>query len=359
MTNSPLRTMVETTATDFWSDSCALRELEYAIEHGGTGATSNPTIVGEVIRKEWDVWAPRVRAIADERSNGSDLDVTWQVIEEMATGAARLLEPIFRREGGRKGRLSIQTNPTWWADADRMLEQGLRFDTLGPNMQVKFPATSAGLRAIEEATARGVSINATVSFTLPQALAVAEAVERGLHRREADGRDVSAMTPVCTLMVGRLDDWVRAICERDDIVIDPAAANWAGLAVIKRAVPMYRERGYRTRLLAAAYRHQLHWSELIGGDLVLTMPSQWQKRFNGSSVEVRSRIDDPVPAGYVAELCERIPDFRRAYEPEGLTPAEFDTYGATVRTLRGFIDSYWDLVRMIDDILLPDPDARR
>ena len=74
------------------------------------------------------------------------------------------------------------------------------------------------------------------------------------------------MSPVCTLMIGRLDDWVKAVCERDDITVDPAAPNWAGIAVFKRAAAIYRQRGYRTRLLAAAYRHQLHWTELIGDD---------------------------------------------------------------------------------------------
>ena len=59
----------------------------------------------------------------------------------------------------------------------------------------------------------------------------------------------------------------------------------------------------------------------------------------------------------MAELQARIPDFRRAFEPDGLSIEEFDTYGATVRTLRGFIASYSDLVRAVDDIILPDPDT--
>jgi transaldolase len=239
-----------------------------------------------------------------------------------------------------------------------MLEQGRRFDSLAPNIQVKFPATSAGIAAIEQATYEGININATVSFTVPQAIAVGEAVERGLRRREADGLDVSRMAPVCTLMIGRLDDWVKQLCEQDDIIVDPAAPNWAGIAVFKHAAAIYRERGFRTRPLAAAMRHHLHWSELIGGDVVITMPHQWQKRFNGSAVEVRPRFDNPAPQAFVDELLERIPDFRRAYEPTGLTVAEFDTYGATLRTLRTFIGSYWDLVRTVDDLLLPSPDVR-
>ncbi len=166
------------------------------------------------------------------------------------------------------------------------------------------------------------------------------------------------MSPACTIMVGRLDDWMKAVCERDNITLDPAAPNWAGIAVFKRAAAIYGERGYRTRLLAAAYRHHLHWSELIGGDVSLTIPYAWQQRFNASSVEVRDRFADPAPAAFVDQLMARIPDFRRAYEPDGLAIEEFDGYGATVRTLRGFIGSYWDLVRTIDDIGLPNPDVR-
>ena len=72
-----------------------------------------------------------------------------------------------------------------------IVEQAIRFDALAPNMIVKIPATRAGIDAIEQVTALGISINATVSFTVPQCLAVADAVERGLQRREADGHDVS------------------------------------------------------------------------------------------------------------------------------------------------------------------------
>ena len=344
--------------TDYWNDSCAAAELSWAIERGATGATTNPTIVGEVLKKEMDIWAPRIRAIRAERPTATDEEITWQVIEEMAIRGWKMLEPVFDRERGRKGRLSIQTNPTYHPSTERMIEQARHFATLAPNVQVKFPVTAAGLAALEQATYEGMSINATVSFTVPQALAVGEAVERALQRREAEGKDVSRMSPVCTLMIGRLDDWVKAVCERDDIILDPAAPNWAGIAVFKRAAAIYRERGYRCRLLAAAFRHHLHWSELIGGDVVLTIPYPWARRFDASSIEVRARFDDPVPAAYVDQMLDLVPDFQRAWEPDGLSVAEFDGYGATVRTLRGFIASYWSLVGAVDELLLPNPDIK-
>jgi transaldolase len=274
----------------------------------------------------------------------------------MAVRGAAILEPVFRAEAERKGRLSVQTNPANYRNAKAMLQQGLGFARLAPNIQVKFPATSAGLEAIERATAAGVNVNATVSFTVPQALAVGEAVERGLVAAAAAGIDTSRMSPVCTVMVGRLDDWMRAIVERDSIAIHPDALDWAGIAAFKRAVGLYRERGFRTRLLAAAYRHRLHWTELVGGDVVLTIPHAWQKLFNESGFEPVPRMDEPVPEPIVSTLYERFPDFRRAYDADGMTPDEFDSYGATVRTLRTFVASYHELVATIRDFMLPDPD---
>lgn len=352
-----LRTATEF-PTDYWNDSCNAAELAYAIDNGAVGATSNPTIVGTVMKQEWDVWAPRVAEIVAEHPDWTDQEVTWQIIEEMAIRGWKMLEPIYEREHGRKGRLSIQINPTFNRSVEKMLEQARHFDTLAPNVQVKFPATSAGLEAIEQATYEGININATVSFTVPQALAVGEAVTRAMDRRDAEGLDTSWMSPICTIMIGRTDDWVKAFVKREDVILDPAAADWAGIAVFKRAAAIYEERGYRPRLLAAAYRHHKHWSELIGGDVSMTIPAPWQRLFNASSVEVRDRWADPAPQEYVDELLEKVPEFVKAYEPDGLSIAEFDGYGATQRTLRSFVASYWDLVGTIDDLMIPNPDVK-
>ncbi len=355
---SPLARMVATTPTDYWNDSCAVDELTYAVERGAAGATSNPSIVLEVMKKEKAHWVPRVRELATANPAWTEVDLTWTIIQEMATRGAEILRPVFEREGGRKGRLSIQTNPANYPNASAMVEQAVHFTAFAPNVHVKFPATAAGIVAIEEATARGVSINATVSFTVPQAIAAAEAVERGLGRRAAAGLDVASMNPIVTIMVGRLDDWMKVLVERDDIAIHPDAPNWAGIAAFKRAYGIFRERGYRSRLLAAAYRHRLHWTEFVGGAVSLTMPHAWQVRFNASGIVPEPRMDIPVDPALIADLVARIPDFSRAYEPDGMVAAEFEGYGATARTLRGFVKSYHDLQGAIRDIVLPDPDVR-
>jgi len=229
------------------------------------------------------------------------------------------------------------------------------FDKLAPNMIVKIPATKAGIAAIEDATHRGISINATVCFTLPQCIAVAEAVERGLRRRESEGKDVKSMGTVCTIMVGRLDDWMKVLLDKRDISVDPGVTEWAGVAVFKKTYGIFRERGYRLRLLSAAFRNHMHWSELIGADAVISPPSAWQKRFNASDIEVRPRIDDPVETKVVDQLLGHFPDFRRAYSEDGLTIDEFDSFAPTVRTLRQFIAACTDLDGLVRDVMLPEP----
>jgi transaldolase len=355
-TIGPLARTITDTPTDIWNDSCAIDELEYAIAFGAVGATANPTIVMDVWKKDSHVWTNRVRALAVEQPAWTEVELAWAIVEEMSVRGAALLIPAFEASGGRAGRLSVQTDPTLFRSTGVMLAQGLDFDRLAPNIVVKFPATVAGVAAMEEATYRGVSINATVSFTVPQALAAAEAVERGLRRRESESLPTDAMGPVITIMMGRLEDWLRVLTDRDGVIVDPTALPWSGIAVFKRAYALFRERGYRARLLGAAIRHHLHWSELIGGDVIITLPASWQRRFNASTVEVRPRMDEPVDGAIVDELARAFPDFVRAYEPQGLAIEEFDAFGPSVRTLRAFVGSYHELLHHVSDALLPNPD---
>jgi len=355
---SPLQQTVAIGGNDYWNDSCSVEELRYAVANGAVGATTNPTIVLGVLKRELAVWREPLQRIIDGNPTWTEIEVAWQLIEEMALKGAEVLRPIFERTQGRKGRISVQTNPAFYRNAEAIVAHAMRFHGLAPNIQVKIPVTRAGITAIEEATSRGVNVNATVCFTLPQSIAVAEAVERGLKRRAAAGHDTSNMTPVSTIMIGRLDDWLKVVARNDSIVLTPGHLDWAGIAVMKKTYGIFQQRGYRARLLAAAYRNHMHWSELIGGDIVQAIPYEWQLLFNKSDVEVKQRMQNPVEPAIVEELYRKFADFRRAYDENGMTVEEFDRFGATARTLRTFIGSYMELVACVRDFMLPDPDRK-
>jgi len=353
---SPLHEMTQSTPTCLWNDSASVPELTYSIEHGAVGATCNPVIVVGILKKEMAAWKDRIRALMEERPTATEEQIGWQLVREVSVKAASLLKPVFDAQRGRNGRLSIQTDPRLYRDTEAIVQQAEEFNRLAPNMIVKIPVTRAGIPAIEEASYRGISINATVCFTLPQCIAVAEAAERGLARREREGKEIASMGPVCTIMVGRLDDWLKVWAEKENITIDPGYLEWAGVAVFKKTYQIFRERGYRIRLLSAAFRNHMHWSEFIGGNVVISPPYSWQVRFNASDVEVTSRIDKPVEAKIVEELSRKFPDFRRAYTEGGIPVEEFDSFGATRRTLRQFIAACHDLDALVRDVMLPNPD---
>ena len=354
---SPLHKMTQTTPTCLWNDSASIQELTYSIENGAVGATCNPVIVLGVLKKEMHLWKDRINSLISERSKATEEEIAWQLVRDISVKGAELLKPIFDAHRGKNGRLSVQTDPRLYRDSKAIVEQAMEFSRLAPNMIVKIPVTQAGIPAIEEATYRGVSINATVCFTLPQCIAVAEAVERGLKRREQEGKEIVSMGPVCTIMVGRLDDWLKVLVEKDNVAIDPGYIEWAGVAVFKKTYRIFRERGYRIRLLSAAFRNHMHWSELIGGDIVISPPYSWQVRFNASDIEVRPRIDEPVNPKVVEELSRKFADFRRASSEGGIAIEEFDSFGPTRRTLRQFISACHDLDALVRDFMLPNPDS--
>ena len=341
--------------TALWNDSSNPAHLRTSIGWGAVGATCNPVIALAVIKADLPRWTTRIRAIADQRPTAREDDIGWTVVEELSIEAARLLEPAFKAHHGRNGRLSVQTDPRLYRDATAIVEQAVHFSQLAPNIVVKIPVTATGVEAIEEATFRGVSINATVSFTVPQAVAVAEAVERGLDRRTAAGLPTEDMGPVATIMGGRLDDWLKAVAEKQGLLLTPGVLDWAGVAALKRAYEIFQERGYRTRVLSAAFRNHLQLSELVGGDLVISPPFEWQQKINENGLELPRRIDVPVDPATIDELTRRLPEFSRAYQPDGMTPAEFETFGATRRTLRQFLDAGAQLEATVRDVLLPAP----
>lgn len=332
--------------TDIWMDSCGEEELDYGLERGCVGATSNPIIVGAVIKKELGIWEKRIKELIAEMPEASEDEIAWELIHDVVRLRSQKLLPVFERFKGKKGRMSVQVNGKYYRSKNKMVEQAKVLNGLGRNLQVKMPASKAGVEAMEEVTYLGISVNATVSFTVAQAVAVAEAVERGLNRRREEGLPVDDMAPVCTLMIGRTDDWMKRNTAQTGQIVDPECLEWAGVAVMKEAYRIYKERGYTTRLLSAANRNHYHWSELIGGDLCQTINFGWHKRLNPCDVPVESRIDNPVPKRYMDEL-NKIEEFHKSFDEKGLQMEEFVNYGGFRDTIATFLGGYDELVKLI------------
>ena len=338
---------------DWWNDSGVPGELGEAVALGAVGGTSNPVIVSQAVKAQPALCNPLIDRIAHDHPDFTEDDIAWKLIHTLALDAASRLNAVHEATRGEKGFLSVQVNPKFYPRAQLMVEQAAQLAALAPNIAIKAPATEVGLVAIEEMTARGIRVNATVSFTVPQAIAVAEALERGLKRARAAGLAADTIRPYITLMIGRVDDHLKRVAEQQGITTSPGALDWAGIAVFKNAYRLFRERGYPGTLLAAAYRHEGHWSQIIGRDVLQTIPYTWWTTFNVSGAVPALTLEQPVADAIVAELRTKFPDFGRAYDADGMPVREFLGYGATQHTLNQFLGGYADLLASIRQRILP------
>ena len=338
--------------SDWWNDSCDLKELQDAVDQGAVGATSNPVIIKMVVESKPDEWLPVIDRLISESPNATEDDITWALVDDIGTRAAKILKPVYDKTNGEKGKLSLQVNPKQYPNPERMVEQAKHLAGLAPNVAIKCPAIGPGLEAIEELISQGITINATVSFSVPQAVSCAEAVERGCKRAEENGVDTSNLSPYVTIMVGRIDDHLRGIMKDESITIDPDYLDWAGVAIFKRAYKIFKERGYRSKLLSAAFRCHMHWSEMVGGNVVISMPYDWWNKFNDSDIEVKERMDKDVDKKIIDQLQEKFVDFGRAYEEDGMKVEEFLKFGPSVRTLSQFLGGYDGLVGIVRERML-------
>ena len=334
-----LRWLANETPTTWWNDSGDPDELEKALEHGATGVTTNPILTFKTLRSSPERWGGVER---DLKKNLIPQERAERLTGAVVRNAAAMLEPVYRRTAGKLGYVCAQVNPTLAADAELMIRMAERFHAWAPNIAVKLPVTAAGLDALEECAARGMTVTATVSFTVPQVIAVAERFRNGLARARSAGKAPGRCFAV--IMIGRLDDYLADVAKDRKAGVDASDVRQAGLAVTKRAYSLFKEHDFEAVLLVAALRGTHHLVEFTGADLIVSIHPKFQAMFLEPGLPREPhQIDVPVPSGVIQRL-RTIPEFIRAYEPDGMRPAEFLTFGLTQRTLSQFISAGWSLL---------------
>jgi transaldolase len=337
--NTYLSWVTNRTRTKWWHDSAEPSELERGLHRGAVGVTTNPFLTNLALSRNQDAWGAEIAAVLSAHLPPEQK--AEALLRIPVTRAAGQLLPEYERSRGRMGYVCAQVNPARAGDRDAMLAMAQRFHAWAPNMAVKLPATAAGLDVLEDCIAQGITITATVSFTLPQAIAIAERCRQGVRRARSSGLDPGRCFAV--IMIGRLDDYLREVAHDSRAGISESDIRQAGLAVTKRAYVTYKERDYEAVLLVAALRGDYHLTELAGADLVMSIAPGYQELFVSRDLPREERIQAEVPPE-VVERLSRLPEFVRSYAPDGMLPEDFITYGVTQRTLSQFYDAGWKLL---------------
>ncbi len=339
MANTYLSWLIENTRTKWWHDSAEAAELALGLERGAVGVTTNPYLSNLAVNKDREIWAPEIQSVLAR--NLPPEQKAEALMRVAVTKTTEKLTPEYERSGGQSGFVCAQVNPSRAGDRDCMLPMARRFNAWSPNIAVKLPATAAGLDVLEDCVAEGITVTATVSFTVPQAVAIAERHRAGIRRAQANGVEPGKCFAV--IMIGRLDDFLREVAHDTQAPVSEADIRQAGLVATKRAYRIYKERGYEAVLLVAALRGGYHLTELAGADLIMSIAPSYQEIFVTQDLPREERIDSPVPEETIARL-RTMPEFVRSYEPDGMHPEEFMAFGATQRTLGQFVEVGWRLL---------------
>ncbi len=315
-----------------WIDTLSREMLETGelarlmAEDAVVGVTSNPTIFQKALAEaEW--YDDGLRAAS--RDTEDPLELFFTLALEDIRDACDLLRPVWDRTGGTDGYVSMEVDPRIAYDREAQFEQATRFHKHvdRPNLYVKIPGTEPGLGAIEDSIANGRSINVTLIFSLTRYAAVVEAYLRGLERLVAGGGDPATVNSVASFFVSRVDTETDQRLEelgRDDLAGRLAIANaklayahWQEMFSGKRW-EFLRGKGARTqRCLWAststknpAYRDVLYVEELIGPDVVNTMPLETVAAFQDHG-EVRDTLRNGVDEarGLLDELAQAGVDY--------------------------------------------------
>ena len=265
---------------------------------GVSGITANPTIFAKSLETS-DAYADDIGRRLD-RGQAAE-SVVWDLLVEDVQAAADIFRPVFDRERGRDGFVSIEVSPEIADDTERTIAaaRDLRARCDRPNVMVKIPATPAGLPAIEAMIGEGVNINVTLIFAVERYAKVVEAFLSGLERLQKTGADLSRVHSVASFFVSRFDTKVDERLARQIAVagevrkldLQPLLGK-AAIANSKLAYEIFNQLHFGPRwdrlrgagasvqrcLWAStstknpAYRDVMYVEELIGPATVNTMP---------------------------------------------------------------------------------------
>jgi transaldolase len=321
-------------------------------DYSVTGATSNPAIFAKAIKGS-DLYDQQLHRLA--ASGQSDIqELFFSIALDDVRDAAELLRPEYDRSGGMDGFISFECTPDLADDTDATIAQATdlwrRLDR--PNVMIKVPGTEAGLPAIEELTRRGVNVNITLLFSVRRYEQVIDAYLRGLRARAESDESLATIRSVASFFLSRIDVKVDPQLPGDSplrgqvalasarvayqrFLAKFAGTEWEQLerAGASRQRPLWASTGTKN----PQYSDVLYVSELIGPDVVNTMPDHTLRAFADHG-EVRRTLDaDPDEAEAI------LTEARTAGIDLAAVTAELEREG-----VQSFCDSYHQLMDCID-----------
>ncbi|MDR1931929.1 MAG: hypothetical protein LBQ57_03795 [Spirochaetales bacterium] len=338
--NVYLKWMAENTDTRWCNDSALRNDYMGAMKAGAVGCTTNPPLSFEALTTNTDRFGAKVEEV---RAKFSGREKVLEYFRILVPDIAKEFYPLYEKTEGKTGYVRSQVEPRLSGDADAMLTMGKTISTFAKNVMVKIPGTKAGVFVLEELAALGIPTTPTVCVSVPQLIATAQAYERGCARAKKAGLPVPASTTA--FVMGRLQDYLAKLNAERGAPVTTQDLETAVLAAVKRAYNIFKKEGYSQTIMPAAFRCARQVSELAGGVFEMTIHPKVQKlvsdAYEKGEIQMEKRITADADEAAVQRVLAALPEFGKAYNPDGMSIDEFDSYGGVVMTLDGFDKTGW------------------
>jgi transaldolase len=250
--------------------------------------------------------------------------------------------PLFEKHPGQQGFVSIQGNPLADDDIQHIVDEALRYRKLGTNFIAKIPVTKAGLEAISVLIEENIPVIATEVMGIAQAVATCE-----LYLRVSNS--CGNKPPFyLTHITGIFDEHLSNVVRDNKIPISSDVLWQAGCIIARKQYKILKERKYPGIMLGGGARGLHHFTEMVGAEMHITI--NWKgtaDRLVEVDPPVVYRMDTPAPQYVVDELLEKIPDFKRAYNEDGLQIEDFKDFGPVVLFRESFVRGWEYLLDII------------
>ena len=319
---TPLESLVAC-GTKLWLDSIDPEEVARNRAWGATGATSNPIIIADLIKTgRFDA------LIAESIKAGMDDDATlaWHLTDVLVRRAQEVYLPVWQQTRGDDGYVSFELDPLLEDPAcplsvaertARYVELGKQWSKGHPNRMIKVPATPAGLGALEELSAAGVTLNVTLIFGEDQYKTARDNIWRGAGRRKS--RD--GFKSVYSIFVSRLDVYTAKHVPG----LSPAAQGQVGIVNAKRIwqlnqqfwadkkLPLKQEMIFASTGTKDPKDAAWKYVEAFAGSDIETNPPATNKAVQDCG-RTFSRHVDQIPSKEVLDEIDRKVDMKRLEE---------------------------------------------
>ena len=312
---SPLETLVAC-GTKLWLDSVDPDLVKANRAWGATGATSNPIIIADLIKS--GRFDDELEAALEGRRL-PDEEAAWHLTDTVVRSAQVAFLPVWEATRGDDGYVSFELDPLLEDPANtlshrervaRYIELGRKWSEGHKNRMIKVPATPAGIDALEQLAAGGVTINVTLIFTMRQYEAARDAIWRGAQRRKS----LDGFKSVYSIFISRVDVYT----EKHVPDLSPAAQGQVGIVGVKRiwranqAFWKTRPTPLRQEIVFASTGTKKPqdppWKYVIAlaGSDIQTNPPATNAAVEASRLVFHRTIDEMPPADVLAEIDAKV-----------------------------------------------------